>query len=386
MEDVSTAPEAPAVEQTPAPAPVRQGPQQEPEAHAQPPEPKPQRSARDAVAKALRDAEADDPAPREAKTEAQEPKADKTPEAPKAETPKAETKPTEKLAPAEGERERNEKGQFVAKEPAEGDPKAETPKEAAKPASEPPSRWTPEAKAAWAEAPEAVRNEVSRTVTELETGLQQYQQAFEPLKQYDQYARRHNLPLQGMLEKFVAANEQLNTDFPGAIRTLAAQFGKSPEDVAFALLDGPDEQPGAQPQMDPAVQRELQELRQFREQSQQREQQRASEEVANRVNAFAAQHPDFDELSPDIAWYMKTGRTNDLEEAYRLAKRDRAPTPPPQPAPEPQQPAAPAARAQTPAANLSVTGAPSGGSNPRAGSTGSARGDVQRALSRVGVR
>jgi hypothetical protein len=43
--------------------------------------------------------------------------------------------------------------------------------------------------------------------------------------------------------------------------------------------------------------------------------------TAEMVTKFAAAHPRFEELSEDIAFFLDTGRANDVAEAYKLAER-----------------------------------------------------------------
>jgi hypothetical protein len=45
------------------------------------------------------------------------------------------------------------------------------------------------------------------------------------------------------------------------------------------------------------------------------------ESTAEAVERFAAAHPDFEEMSSDIVFFIESGRADDLAEAYDLAVR-----------------------------------------------------------------
>ena len=53
-----------------------------------------------------------------------------------------------------------------------------------------PDRFSKEAKDAWAATPDAVRKETERAFSELTKGLSEYQQRWEPVKQFDEMARQ----------------------------------------------------------------------------------------------------------------------------------------------------------------------------------------------------
>ena len=104
------------------------------------------------------------------------------------------------------ERKRDETGKFAASEPTDAVSEAEAPVTEAKPATpldEPPTRFSPDAKAAWKDAPEAIRGEVKRALTELETGLQTYQAEVAPLKPYIKMATEGGTTLDAALANYV---------------------------------------------------------------------------------------------------------------------------------------------------------------------------------------
>jgi hypothetical protein len=49
--------------------------------------------------------------------------------------------------------------------------------------------------------------------------------------------------------------------------------------------------------------------------------QSAADTTHESVTKFAAEHPRFEELADDIAFFLTSGRTKDIAEAYTLAER-----------------------------------------------------------------
>jgi len=145
-------------------------------------------------------------------------------------------------------------GRFKAKESAgqpttlEGQPeeaKALTEKPAAT-ASEPPARFSADAKAAWATVPDSVKGETNRALRELSDGLSQYQQVFEPLKPFYQLARQHDTTVHETLERYVNLDFALLSQKPeerlGAIEKVLDYAGITPKEYAASIMgQKPDE-------------------------------------------------------------------------------------------------------------------------------------------------
>lgn len=285
---------------------------------------------------------------------------------------------------ADAGRARNPDGTFAPK-PQDAAPEPAKPLEATPeaPKDEPPARFNAEAKAAWATLTPAVKAEVKRAVTEMETGLREYQERWEPLKQYDQLAQQHGSSIQQALQNYVGLAEQLKRDPLAALDHMAqfARLGGLREVAAHIMGQTPDQ----------AAQQSNNEIRQLRQHIAQLEQmvggvattfqQQQENEVKNHVLDFAQKQPRFDELAGDIAFFISSGKAHDLSEAYTLAERLNPAS----------APAAPAAPTPDPAhtrgkGNLSVTGAPSSGSNPvNRKPPSSARESIDRAFGSLGL-
>jgi hypothetical protein len=318
--------------------------------------------------------------------------------------PEAKPKPAEKAAtekPAApvtdtGERQRDEGGRFVAKEqtqltgeaaPLQPEAKASTEqKPQTTTAFEPPPRFSADAKAAWKDAPEPIKAEITRAVRELETGLTQYQQAFEPLKPYFQLAQQHGITVDKALEQYINVDRALVSNDPNqkfaAIEHLFQHAGISPRDWAAQILGQPADHATAEAD---AVIRDLQrtntqlqrELQAFQA-AQQAEHMNTTEKM---VDDFAKEHPRLqdDKFADTVARLIKTGLADDLPSAYELADRLN-------PAAASQAQAAKPVPAQPGKGSLSITGAPSSGSNPvNRKPPSTARESVDRAFASLGL-
>lgn len=301
-----------------------------------------------------------------------------------------------------GDRERNADGTFKAKtdtpaenkaekapdKPQDGDKTKEAAKDTAeKPATfgEAPSRFSADAKAAWANAPEPVRAEIHRAVSELEKGIQQYKSEFDPLKPYVEMAKQHNTSVPKALDNYINLERTLMSDPERGMQMVADYAGIDLRAFAAKL---------AGQTLDEAASKTDQVIRELNSKIANLEQQlggvsttiqeQRHQGVLSQVEAFAADHPRFEELATDIEFFIKSGRTQDLQEAYELAERLN-------PAPQAPAPAAPAApqpdrAAQTRKGSLSVTGAPSSGSDPAIRKPpSSAREAIDHAFASIGL-
>lgn len=297
----------------------------------------------------------------------------KAPE-PKADA-KTDAKPEPKTAP-----ERGEGGKFVAKQPEaapaaeKGQPsaaKATEPAKASFTASDAPQRFSEDAKKEWATAPESVRRETERAIKELTDGFQKYKQSAErdqTLNEFHEMAKASGKELSGVVREYVNMENKLRQDPIGGLDMLCQRMGLSLRDVAAHVMgQKPEEQAS---QQDATIRELRQELAGLKQQlggvTQTIEQQR-EQATLTEINKFAAEHPRFEELADDIAFFMKSGRAKDLPEAYDLAERlNPAPagqakeTAPAGSSPAPEPPVHPDK------GQKSINGAPSAGSSPAA--------------------
>jgi hypothetical protein len=153
----------------------------------------------------------------------------------------------------------------------------------------PPKRFTAAAKEAWASAPDTVRAEVLRLEAELTAGLKRHKAAAArdaELSDFHDRAAKGGTTVREALTRYISLEDMLRADPDKGLEVVFQNIGLSPREWAMLLGQGPD-----------------------------------ADSTAEAVAKFAAAHPRFDELSEDIAFFLDTGRADDLAEAYTLAER-----------------------------------------------------------------
>ena len=293
-----------------------------------------------------------------------EPKPVKEPVAAKAE-------PQKPAEPVKAAAERAPDGKFAPKA-VEGQPVAETPP-AAKPEPgsihEAPARFDAAAKAEWANAPESVKGAVHRTVREMEAGLEEHRQRWEPIKRYDDMAKQYGTDLPAALDRYVAMDTMLSEDLAQGIDSIIRdktgnQMGLR-EFVGQLMGQQPDQ---SQTQNDATIHSLRQQITNLERQLggvTSHIQTQTQRSIETDVSSFAQDKADFEALSPKIVEHIRAGK--DLPAAYEAAKTEMAEL-----ArslgfvPAQTQPLSPAPTAPTlkPAGQKSISGAPSTGSDP----------------------
>jgi len=310
---------------------------------------------------------------------------------------------TEKPAPSvnTGERDRDDQGRFVKAQPLPGEvappqpgAKASAGQEPGATAFEPPPRFSADAKAAWKDVPDVVKEQFGRTVQELESGLAQYQRDFEPLKPYFALAEQHGITIDRALEQYIGIDRALISNDPNqkfaAIEHLFQHAGISPRDWAAQILGQPADHATAEADavirdLQRAVTMQQRQLDAFQAASQ-AEHMNTTEKM---VEDFAKEHPRLqdDKFADTVSRIIKSGMADDLPSAYEIADRLKPDATGAQPAVQTSNVTVAKPNAdQTRKGQLSITGAPSSGSNPvnrKAPST--ARESVDRAFASLGL-
>lgn len=318
-------------------------PKQEPKAE---PKAEPKDKPSSSISEALKKAEAKVKADAE-KAPVKDAKAEKA-------ANKAEAKPEPKEVKSDGPT-RGEDGKFTSKEPKQetnAEPKAtdawrETPK-----------RFSEDGKRDWEKAPDSVKAETHRAIRELENGINEYKQKYEPIKQYDELARQNNTTVKDALDRYTMLERELTSQNPQekftALQKVFDYAGVNMREfVARMAGTNPDQN---------AVQVEHQ-LQQFRNRISELEHELSGyrtakeQDLMKTVDEFAARQPRFEELAPKIAKLLESGFAENLDEAYAMADRL---IPAAAKSAIPVTPETPAAH--TPA--KSVAGSPSLGSSP----------------------
>lgn len=310
---------------------------------------------------------------------------------------------------AQGERARGPDGKFieastqpVAAAPVDpAKPVAAEPAKTPSPLDEPPARFSPDAKAAWATAPESIRGEVKRAFTEMESGLQQYQQQIAPIKPFIDMAAKSGTTLDAALTRYTNMEGLLRQDPIKGLQAVCDNIGISLRDAAAHVLGQPADQQASQSDAT------IRDLRQHITRLEQQVtgvattfEQQQTQQLQSEIATFSAAHPRFDELRPTIAQLLENGMAHDLPSAYDIADRikpaavqqvapaTQVPGSSPAPTAQAAQPAVktPDLAAQTRKGSLSVTGAPSSGSNPANRKPSSSPDEsIDRAFAAVGL-
>lgn len=308
-----------------------------------------------------------------------------------AEAPTAEAKPEPKTD--DQGRLRGPDGKFAPKEPS-AELKPEAPKEA-EPAdkgliSEPPDRFSADAKVAWKDAPEPVQGEIKRAITELESGLAQKDAQLEPLKPFFDMAQQHDVKVHEVMGNYVRMEQLLAKDMRAGLTVLAQNFGISFEQmIAQATGQAPQGQADPRDAQIASLTAELHDLKNMVTGVSDTVSQSQEKDLVQQIETFAADKPAFDYLENDIAALLTQNPGMTLDQAYGAAfenaqKLMAALNPPPNP--EPESNPAPSAVPAQPRPQRSVTGAPNAGSDPDTRQPSRTRTEaLQRAFSAAGV-
>lgn len=301
---------------------------------------------------------------------------------PKAEVPvkaKEEPAPVEKpavVAKSDGVKPAAVPGGQVAK-PSEGK------------APEPPARFMPAEKELWRHVPNQLKSAVARIEREYAAEAETHaaaRQFHEELREYDELAKRTGTTVKEALKSYVELEQSFARDPSGTLPRLLQKVGMNPMDAVLAVLKSagatpqqfaehvrlnpgqyqgqamqPMRQP-AQPAPDPMASRALEEVQELKHHLVRQE------VLTNVVDPFRAEHPRFDELQEDIAFFLNSGKIPDsmddferLAAAYDMADRIN----PASYRDEPQaEPAQPTALVNPVAGKKSIRGAPTGGKAP----------------------
>lgn len=253
---------------------------------------------------------------------------------------------TEQAGAQQTARERDEAGRFAAKakeaesttkaevkteataaagaEPKEGAAKATDAVEAA-PAERAPQSWTAAAREEWAKVPGPVRQEVLRREKEVSRALSETAAARKLAQEFEATAAPYRAlftapPVQVAANLFQTAAALQTGDIPtkaAIIAQMIRNFGV-PEGAIADVLEG--KQPAQQAQgqyRDPRVDDLLRRQQMAEQQSQQAQVAQARQQL----DAFMANAEFIQDVWPDMAALLETGRASTYEEAYSKACR-----------------------------------------------------------------
>src|SRR6185312_5779330 len=192
-----------------------------------------------------------------------------------------------------------------------------------------PKRFAKAAQDRWAEAPEEVRSEVARMEKELVAGFEKHRAAATrdaELSDFHEMATKGGTTVKEALSKYVGMENALRNEATRdkGIEAIFANVGISPREWAAKLLgQAPDAVATAHDTKVASLEAEIAELKKGFGTIQQERTQAKTDSTTEAVQKFAADpaHSRFDELSEDIAFFLKTRCPGDLAKAYELAER-----------------------------------------------------------------
>ncbi len=272
-------------------------------------------------------------------------------------------------------------------------PEGAKPSEGRAPHHEPPARFVPEARGEWEKVPELVKQETHRAIQNLEQGHQKYKAAaeqHEAIRPHAEWLEKNGTNLKDGLDKYIALDHLISTNPIQALKEICQIKGFTLDHVVQHLTgQTPDQRASEQNQELVSLRQTVARLEQQVGGVTQTFQKQQSDATLSQVQEFAAKNPRFDELADDIGFFIQSGRTKDLSEAYSLAERLNPAPAAPQPLiaarlPEPAQ-RQPGSKPFNAAGTKSIGGAPSSGTTgngkPRILSNSDA---VTAALQRIG--
>ncbi len=203
---------------------------------------------------------------------------------------------------------------------------------------EPPARFLPKEREAWANVPNVVKSAIDRIAREHDTEVSQYRESHEnwqKLSKFDEMAKQHKTTVSDALDRYTKLDGLLSSNPIEGIRQILATRNITPEQYAQHVLNNPGAHraPAPQPQPDPAVHQMSGEVAQLKSTI---ESMRLEQAANNIVVPFmnekdekgALLHPRYQELENDIAFFLESGKIpasltpqEKLEAAYDMAVR-----------------------------------------------------------------
>lgn len=208
---------------------------------------------------------------------------------------------------------------------------------------QPPSRFLPDAKEKWLNVPRSVQRDVDNIVRDYEQQIETHRQQnerYETLRPFDELARSNGRDLRESLLKFSHIENQMTANPIAALNEILLEVGPRKADGSPVTLfevaqyvvnqgqQGYQQTIAQSRQQQQAAQRDSEAEQLRRENEALRAQNVVSDINARIIAPFKAQHPRYDELQDDIAFFLKTGKIPEglshldkLEAAYAMAER-----------------------------------------------------------------
>lgn len=301
--------------------------------------------------------------------------------------PKEEAKPEAKVEEkAEEKPEAKEPAKAEAKEPVKEEDKQDRQERQDRRVVEAPKNFMPRAKDLWVNTPRAVQDEVDRIVREHEAERERSRvstERYETIRPFDELAKSNGRDLTESLTKLNHIENMMVRNPIAGLNAILMEIGPTkPDGQRVSLYEVAHH----------IVQQGPQGYQQMMAQAQQQPQQQGDPRVANLeaqlsemrqqqvhisiIEPFKRDHPRYDELQHDIAFFLESGKIpsslspwDKLAHAYDMAERI---NPASSPAPASDQTGLePERRAESHSSGAkSIKGAPSSGMSPQTGRLG----------------
>ncbi len=258
-------------------------------------------------------------------------------EAPETEAPLAPEAETQPEAESQSTRARDEFGRFIktdaekaaeaAGKPVEAQPGLEgvkpaptalnTPTGAPKPTAPPPG-WSVPAKAEFDKLSPAVKEAIAKREDEVSQGFAKYA-AYKGLEPYAEMASRAGTSLPVAVQKWIAAEKELATDFVSGIHSLCQHFNINP--AALGQVLSGQGQGRQQPQAHDPVLSEVAALRNRLAQFEQQQQEQANSGINAEIAQFSAKPENkyFENVKQTMVRLLQTEEATSLQDAYDKA-------------------------------------------------------------------
>jgi hypothetical protein len=186
----------------------------------------------------------------------------------------------------------------------------------------PPLGFSVPSKQAWDTLPDAVKADIVKRETDIETGMRRYS----GLANFAESAERNGTTLQNAVSDYVAVEDELRKDPVSGVEFLFRKMGKNPLDVLKGWLSRYVPQQGSNGQQQPAAQLDpaaivAQATQAVRAEFQQRDMNSQMAAYGADIAKFSADPANrfFANVRQDMALLVQAGKASDLRQAYDAA-------------------------------------------------------------------
>lgn len=196
---------------------------------------------------------------------------------------------------------------------------------------EPPKRFSDDAKAEWANAPEPVKHEVHRAMREMESGIDKYRESanrYKSVERFDQLAKQNGTTLDKALVQYTALEKSLRSNDPHQKLAGLMDVAKAAGSDLFGLADNlanmsPNQRQALiQQHNQKQTQQQMQQMQSALAQMHQTHQHQLRQtQTLGDVRLFRSQHKDFDDHVEGMERAIRDGGARTVEQAYEMAKK-----------------------------------------------------------------